>query len=113
VPERAVFLVAGITLVLGVTMVDKLELLTSMVSFGALLGFLLVHAAVIVQFRGETQRQWFRHMISPGIGFVIIGYVLWNAELNAKIAGGAWLTVGAVLFFILSSLGRSTALTVD
>ncbi|HVU21266.1 MAG TPA: APC family permease, partial [Rhizomicrobium sp.] len=35
VPERAVFLVAGITLVLGVTMVDKLELLTSMVSFGA------------------------------------------------------------------------------
>jgi len=113
VPERAVLLVAGITLVLGVTMVDKLELLTSMVSFGALLGFLLVHAAVMVQFRRETQRQWFRHVISPSVGFVIIGYVLWNAELNAKIAGGAWLAVGAALFFILKSLGRSTALPVD
>ncbi len=113
VPERAVLLVAGITLVLGVTMVDKLELLTSMVSFGALLGFLLVHAAVIVQFCRETQRRWFRHVISPSIGFAIIGYVLWNAELNAKIAGGAWLVVGAALFFILKSLGKSTALPVD
>jgi amino acid transporter len=110
VPESAVFLVAAITLVLGVTMVDKLELLTSMVSFGALLGFLLVHAAVLAQFRNEAQRQWFRHVISPAIGFVIIGYVLWNAEANAKIAGLAWLVMGAVLFVITRLRGRSAAL---
>jgi amino acid transporter len=113
VPERAVLLVAGITLVLGTTMVDKLELLTSMVSFGALLGFLLVHGAVLVQFRREAQRQWFRHVLSPAIGFAIIGYVLWNAEANAKIAGISWLAVGAALYFLLKYLGRSTALPVD
>ncbi|MBV9332185.1 MAG: APC family permease, partial [Alphaproteobacteria bacterium] len=42
VPERAILLVAVVTLVLGVFLVDRLELLTSMVNFGALLGFLLL-----------------------------------------------------------------------
>ena len=44
VPERAVFLVAGVNLVLGLTLVSNLELLTSMVCFGALVGFVMVNS---------------------------------------------------------------------
>ncbi|MGH6876571.1 MAG: amino acid permease, partial [Rhizomicrobium sp.] len=99
VPERAVFLIAGITLVLGLLMIDRFELLTSMVSFGALLGFLILHVAVVAHFVWrQKSRDWLRHLVAPAIGFLIIGYVLWNAETNAKIAGGCWLAGGLVLF---------------
>ena len=95
VPERAIFLVAGVTLLLGVLLVDQLELLTSMVCFGALLGFLLLHCAVVAHFVYRQQsRNWWRHLLVPIVGAAIISYVLWNAQANAKIAGAAWLAAG-------------------
>ncbi len=101
VPERAIFLVAAITLVLGLFMVEKLELLTSMVSFGALVGFLLLHASVIAHFAWhQRSKDWLRHLLAPGIGILITGYVLWNAETNAKIAGGLWLLAGSLALVI-------------
>jgi len=113
VPERAVFLVAAITLVLGLLLVDKLELLTSMVSFGALLGFLLLHMSVIAHFIArQKSRDWFRHLAVPGIGFLVIGYVLWNAETNAKIAGLCWVACGLGVLVALRLMGRSTELPV-
>ncbi|HEY4941541.1 MAG TPA: APC family permease [Rhizomicrobium sp.] len=114
VPQNAIFLVAAVTLVLGLLMVEQLELLTSMVSFGALLGFLVLHVSVVAHFvlRGGS-RNWARHLAAPGIGFAIVAYVLWNAEANAKIAGLSWLAAGAVFYAVLRYMGRSTALPVD
>ncbi len=114
VPERAIFLVAGVTLVLGLVLVDRLELLTSMVSFGALLGFLLLHLSVIAHFawRGKS-RNWLRHLAVPVMGLLIIGYVLWNAEANAKIAGLAWMAAGGVLYLVLRFMGRPVSLPVE
>jgi amino acid transporter len=113
VPERAVFLVAAVTLVLGIFTVDKLELLTSMVSFGALLGFLLLHLSVIAYFRRNPARDWLRHIVVPAIGFLIIGYVLWNAEVNAKIAGGCWLAAGIVYYVAMRARGCSVVLPAE
>jgi len=113
VPARAVFLVAAITLVTGLLLVDNLELLTSMVSFGALLGFLLLHLSVIAHFMWhERSRKWFRHLVAPGAGLLVIATVLWNAEANAKIAGSAWLVAGLALFVTLKLLRRPTTLSV-
>jgi amino acid transporter len=111
VPVRAVFLIAAITLVLSLWLIDRLELLTSMVSFGALTGFLLLHVSVIAHFIWhEKSRDFLRHLVSPAIGFLIMGYVLWNAETNAKIAGGGWLLAGVALFVTLRLLRRPTRL---
>jgi len=112
VPERAVFLVAAVTLVLGTFMLERLELLTSMVSFGALIGFLLLHISVLVHFRREGSPNWFRHIAVPLIGLAIIIYVLWNAEANAKLAGGLWLTAGA-LYYIMLKMIRGRVLPAD
>jgi len=107
VPERAVFLIAGITLVLSLLMINQLELVTSMVSFGALLGFLLLHVSVVAHFVWrQKSRDWLKHLAVPVIGFLIIAYVLVNAEANAKIAGIGWLIAGAVLFVTLRLLRR-------
>jgi amino acid transporter len=111
VPVRAVFLIAAITLALSLGLIDQLELLTSMVSFGALTGFLLLHVSVIAHFIWhEKSRDLFRHLLSPALGFFVIGCVLWNAERNAKIAGGAWLIAGLALFVTLRLLRRPTRL---
>ncbi|MBV9542470.1 MAG: APC family permease [Alphaproteobacteria bacterium] len=111
VPDRAIFLVAAVTLGLGTFLVDKLELLTSMVSFGALVGFLLLHVSVVAYFIvRQKSRNWWRHLIVPLIGLAIIGYVLLNAERNAQIAGVLWLIAGLALYATLRFMGRSTAL---
>jgi amino acid transporter len=113
VPERAVYLIAAVTLVTGLMMVDRLELLTSMVSFGALLGFLLLQVSVIAHFMWRKKsRNWPRYLIAPGIGFLIIGYVLVNAEPAAKIAGAIWMIAGVVMFVVLKRLRRPTSLPV-
>jgi amino acid transporter len=101
VPERAILLVAGLTLVAGLFFVGQLSLISSLVNFGALTAFLLLHASV-VSFYGLRRRSGnvFLHWVAPIIGFLIIGYVLWNAEANAKIGGVVWLVIGvAVLLY--------------
>jgi amino acid transporter len=113
VPTRAVFLVAAVTLLTGILMADRLELLTSMVSFGALLGFLLLQVSVVAYFIWRKKsRNWLRHLVAPSIGFTIIAYVLYNAEPNAKIAGATWMTAGLAAFIALKLLRRPTKLPV-
>jgi len=114
IPDRAIFLVAIVTLAIGLVLVDKLELLTSMVSFGALVGFLLLHVSVMAYFLWRKKSDnWWRHLVVPLIGLAIIGYVLINAEANAKIAGLLWMAGGLMLYAALRFMGRSTALPVD
>jgi amino acid transporter len=111
VPTRTILLVGAVTLVTGLALVDRLELLGSMVSFGALLGFLLLQVSVIAHFMWRLKsRRWLRHFVAPAIGFAIIAYVLWNAEPSAKIAGATWMLAGLILFVILKRLERTPAL---
>jgi len=110
-PLRAILVVAAVTLIMGTLLAGQLELLSSMVSFGALLGFLLLQVSVVAHFIvRERSRNWLLHLIVPGIGFAIIAYVLLNAEPNAKIAGAGWLIAGLVVFLTLKRLKRPTTL---
>ncbi|MDQ0464351.1 amino acid transporter [Caulobacter ginsengisoli] len=113
-PQRAVLLVAAITLLLGLAMVDHLQLIISLVNFGALFGFLTLHLSVVWYFliRRRTGR-WFAHLLSPALGFAVIAYVLYNADHLAKIAGLTWLAVGVVVLVVLKLKGQSAALPVD
>jgi amino acid transporter len=114
VPERAVFLVAVVTLVLGVLMLDQFEFLASLVSFGALVGFFMLHLSVMAYFLWhQKSRDLFRHLLLPLIGLLVIGYVLINAQKNALICGGIWLAVGIVFLIGLRIAGRSPALPVE
>ena len=68
-PDRAILLVAAITLVLGVFLVNQIELLTSIVNFGALTGFLALHVSVVVWFMiRQKSRRWFTHLICAAAG---------------------------------------------
>ena len=43
---------------------------------------------------------------SPILGFLIIGYVLWNAEPAAKIGGLIWLAIGVLVLLYYTSRGH-------
>jgi amino acid transporter len=113
-PQRAALLVAGITLVLGLAMVSQLQLLVSLVNFGALFGFLMLHLSVVIHFtwRGPSRR-WIMHLVVPSIGFVVISYVLINADSMAKIAGSVWLTIGVAVLLTLKARGRRATLPAE
>lgn len=98
VPDRATLLVAVVTVVLIVFFSDRLALLLSIVSFGAMTAFLFVHASVVRHFLWRKRsRDWLRHLLAPAAGFVVIAFVMYNMSGNAKRVGLSWLAVGLVI----------------
>ena len=114
VPERAVLFVSAVSLVLGLFFVGQVGLLSSLVNFGALFSFLMLHVSVVVFFLIKRRARTFGiHLLSPVIGFVIIAFVLLNADVHARIGGFAWLTVGAMILVGLRLVGRSPDLKLE
>ena len=112
-PDAAIVLVGGINLILGLALANQLLLLISMVSFGALTGFLMLHISVIVHFvLRQKSKDWLRHLVVPLIGIAIVSYVLVNMAVEAKIAGLAWLAIGALTVIGLKLTGRRVAMRI-
>jgi amino acid transporter len=114
VPVNATFLVAAISLVLGLYMNsrdDGISLLSTLVNFGALTAFLLLHVSVVVHFVvRQKSRDWWRHLVVPVIGFAILFYVIINAKVAAQRLGFVWLGIGLALLVFLLVTGRKPEL---
>jgi hypothetical protein len=97
VPSRAILLIAAVNLVTGLVFANQLELLSTLACFGALVGFLMLHASVIGHFVWrQKSRHWGKHLLVPLAGGAITVYVLVNMAHNALITGIIWLTLGAI-----------------
>src|SRR6185436_4384437 len=105
VPDRAILFIAAVTLVLGVLAANAVDLLVSIVNFGALTGFLILHVSVVAyMLRKRRFFSGFGNVFLAVVGFAIIAYVLFNLAEDAKIIGLVWLAAGvAVLAFIKPS----------
>ena len=114
VPANATLLVAAISLVLGLYMAsrdDGISLLSTLVNFGAMTAFLALHVAVVVHYvvrRGS--RDWWRHLVVPVIGFLILLYVVINADIAAQVLGFAWLGIGVIVLITFYVTGRKPEL---
>ncbi|HEY7292456.1 MAG TPA: APC family permease [Vicinamibacterales bacterium] len=114
VPERALLFVAAVSVILGVFFVGQVALLSSLVNFGALFSFLMLHVSVIVYFLIKRRTGALGlHLLSPAIGFVIIGFVLVTADVHAKIGGLVWLAIGTAILIGLKLAGRSPELNLE
>ena len=98
VPQNAMLLIAGLSLVIGLVGSQHSTLLITLVTFGALTAYILLHLAVLwhLGIRG-SQRSWFAHVASPVLGAAVLVYALWSADTNAKILGVTWMGVGVLL----------------
>ncbi|GAA1342386.1 APC family permease [Catellatospora bangladeshensis] len=110
VPVNATLLVAGVSLALGLyvqTREDGITLLSSLVNFGAMTAFLVLHVSVVVHHVVRRRsRNWWAHLVAPAIGFAILAYVVVNAKVAAQTVGFVWLGVGAVVLVGLLVAGR-------
>ena len=110
VPENATFLVAAVSLAVGLYMAhrsDGITFLSTLVNFGALTAFLLLHASVFNHFviRRHSRDVW-RHIAAPVLGFLVIGYVIIKANVAAQRLGFTWLLIGAVIVVVSYATGR-------
>ncbi|WP_035180947.1 APC family permease, partial [Lentilactobacillus farraginis] len=76
-PYISTYLVGGISLIVGLIFMDNVGVLSSIVNCGALTAFLVIHVSVIYYYiiKNGSKHYW-KHLVSPLIGFIIIGFVL-------------------------------------
>ena len=100
-------IVVGLVSLLAIT--PSLELVASMINFGALVAFTFVNLAVIAHFavrrrEHRTVKQVATNIVLPVIGTVLTG-VLWSfLHRDALIAGLTWCAVGVVYAALVSRL---------
>lgn len=115
VPSNAILLTAAVSLVIGLYMNsrgDGISVLSSLISFGALTAFLVLHLAVIWHYLVRRRsRNYFAHLIMPAIGFAILAYVVVNANIAAQRLGFVWFGIGIIVLIGLYAAGRRPVLS--
>ncbi|MEQ4724968.1 APC family permease [Nonomuraea sp. B19D2] len=114
VPVNATLVVAAVSLVIGLYMSTRqngIGELTSLVNFGAMVAFMLLHIAVVVHhvFRRRSGN-WLAHLVAPMIGFVVLLAVVFNQNVYAQWAGGIWLLIGLIVLGASYLSGRRPVL---
>ncbi len=114
VPIAAILTVSALSIVLVLFFVGQIGLISSLVNFGALFAFCLLHISVAWYYLGRKKsKNYLLHLVVPALGFVIIAYVLFNADSLAKIGGIVWLAIGTVVFIVNRVRGVGTGPSAD
>ena len=114
VPDLTILAVGVLTLALFAIFYGNIDRLTSMVNFGALTGFLLLHVSVIAWFMWRQRSgRWLRYLVVPLTGFAIIAYVLVNMDVHARTLGVIWLAAGIAIIVLVKLLGGKSALPLE
>ncbi|WP_067132522.1 APC family permease [Microtetraspora malaysiensis] len=114
VPVNATFLTAAVSLVLGLILANNdkgIGQIASLINFGAMTAFLALHVSVVVHYVvRKRSRDWWRHLIAPAIGFLILLYVVINAKVAAQAVGLTWLAIGVLILIGFILMGRRPTL---
>jgi amino acid transporter len=116
VPTNAVFLVAALSLVLGLSLwfargAQSITDLGRLVNFGALIAFIVLHVTVFWWYVIRNgSRDWVRHLILPALGLAMLVYVVINQKIFAQLIGGIWVLIGIVVVSILVATKRTPLL---
>lgn len=113
-PYASTFVVAMISLLVTTIFSSKIGSLASLVNFGALTAFLILHLSVMNYFiRKKKSTDYFRHLILPIIGLVIIGYVWFSLDIMSKQLGFVWIVIGLIYMLYLKLTKKDSSLTDD
>lgn len=98
-PVNNIVLTSLITLT-AIFYADNLLGAASLISFGALTGFILVNLSVIVHYYIKNNRRKgtdiIKYLIMPAIGMIVCAVLWWSIDSSAKILGFSWLAIGII-----------------
>ena len=110
-PYLSTLMIAFISLIVTAFFASQIDKLSSVVNFGALSSFLFLHLSVMNYYlRKKHSKDYFRHLLLPLVGFLIIGYVWINLDPLSKKLGFIWLVIGIVYLIILKFMKKGTTL---
>jgi amino acid transporter len=102
-PYVSTLAVSAISLFAGLLFSNRIDDLASIVNFGALSGFVLLHLSVINHyFLRRRSGDWLRHLAFPLAGMIIIAYVLYEMDHAAKVLGMCWIAIGVAYYLVVS-----------
>jgi len=100
-PYKSLLFVSAVSIIVAMAFLNHFDLIGILVNFGALTGFLILHATVIMHFIvRKRSRAYVRHLVCPAIGFCILAYVLYYMELDAWILGLSWFALGLAGYWL-------------
>ncbi len=103
-PFVAIVLVALITFPIAIAL--PLDIISSLVNFGALTAFILLHLTVIYHYvireKRRSPKDILTYCVLPIIGLVIIGFVWFGLAVEAKTLGFIWLGIGLIYAAIIT-----------
>ena len=109
-PYVSTLAVALVSLLVGLFFAERVDALASIVNFGALASFVLLHLSVINHYLVRAKSgDWLRHLAFPAIGLMIVLYVLVEMERAAQVLGATWIVLGAAYYFILRGMLKQPA----
>jgi len=106
-PYVGMIVSTALSLAVALEMRFRMGELVSMVNFGALSGFLLLHVSVLrlFWFKGRSRR-WFVHLLVPLVGIIVVVAVLSGLSSLAMSLGLGWLAAGLLYGIALRRANR-------
>jgi amino acid transporter len=112
-PYVGMIVTAAISITVGLGMRFHPDELASIVNFGALTGFLLLHVSVIALFWIKNRSgRWIAHLLVPVLGIIVVLAVLSGMSSIAMTLGVSWLGIGLAYGAFLRKR-RRTELAID
>ncbi|HAG42804.1 MAG TPA: amino acid permease, partial [Clostridium sp.] len=105
-PTYNIFIMCTIGIIGALTL--NISLVTELLNFGGLVGFMCVNLSVIVYyFIKKRERKIFSNLIIPALGFIVCFYLWINLSTFALTVGFTWLSLGIVYGIILSKTSKN------
>ena len=105
-PVYNIFIMCAIGIIGALTM--NISLVTELLNFGGLFGFMCVNLSVIVYyFFKQKERKLIPYLIMPALGFVICFYLWIHLSATALTVGGTWLAIG-IIYAAITTKGFKT-----
>lgn len=95
-----------------------LELIASVINFGALIAFTFVNLSVIAYFvvkkkRYKTGKDFFTYVIMPSLGAIATGILWYHLSVDAFIGGFVWLLLGLIYVLYITKFFKKKLGTMD
>ena len=107
-PYIGMLVTTAISLTVALAMRDRMDDLVSVVNFGALTAFLLLHVSVITLFWvRQRSGKWLIHLVVPLLGIAVVLAVMSGMSPLAMTLGITWLIVGLSYGLLLRKRNRN------